>query len=47
MYFLCCIAALGLITYWICDWMLKTTGWKDGQARKAAMAYIITKSIGK
>ena len=45
MAFLCSLAVIGLVTYWICNGILKATGWNDDQERKAAMAYIITKAI--
>lgn len=41
--FLCSLAAIALVTYWICNGILKATGWKDDRERKAAMAYIIAK----
>lgn len=43
--FLCSLAAIALVTYWVCNGILKVTGWKDGQERKAAMTYIINKAI--
>lgn len=43
--FLCSLAAIGLVTCWICNGILKATGWKDDQERKAAMTYIVTKAI--
>ena len=43
--FICSLAAIALVTYWICNGILKVTGWKDDQERKAAMTYIVTKAI--
>lgn len=43
--FLCSLAAIALVTYWICNGILKATGWTDPKERKTATIAVMTSAI--
>ena len=45
LYAIACLLGLVLLVYWICDGILKVTGWTDPQERKAAAAAVMTAAL--
>ncbi len=45
LYGMVCLLGFVLLVYWICNGILKITGWKDPQERKAATIAVMTAAV--
>ena len=45
LYALACLVLLVLVVYWICNSILKVTGWSDPKERSAATIAVMTAAL--